>query len=118
MKVKIGLVPLLALLISACAALGVPPADTFNKRVILANGIVEQASATIEALTIARKISKPEAASYNERAREAASAIDVAREIRVSDPAAADARLTAIIRGLHVLNAELQRRQSAERVEP
>jgi hypothetical protein len=40
---KLALLPILLILVAGCAALGVPQADTFNKRVIVANSIVESA---------------------------------------------------------------------------
>lgn len=109
MKLKLKIFPLLILL-AACQSLGVPPADTFNKRVIVANGLVESASATVETLFVAGKLSQPEARQFNQRCADAAAGIDITRQTRVTDPTAADAKLTAIIAGLNALNAELKTR--------
>lgn len=106
---KLSIFPLLIML-AACQSLGVPPADTFSKRVIVANGLVESASATVETLYTAGKLSQPDARQFNQRCTDAATGIDIARQAHVTDPAAADARLTAIIAGLNALSAELKTR--------
>jgi hypothetical protein len=112
MKLKLTSAWLLALvLLQGCAILGVPPADTFNKRAVVANGLVEQASKTVETLFVAGKLSPEDATQYNQRTKDAATGIDLARELHVSDPVAADARLTAIEAALTALKSELERRQ-------
>ena len=111
MKLKLSVAWLLALLLVGCSTLGVPAADTFNKRVVAANALVEQASATVETLLVAGKISKEEAQQYNQRAKDAAAAIDIARSAQATDPAEADARLSAIMNALNALVAELEKRQ-------
>lgn len=109
-KLKLPLV-LLVTLLAGCAALGVPAADTFNKRVVVANGLVEQVSATVETLSVAGKLPAPLALSYNNRAAEAGKAIDITMQVHTTDPAAADARLSQIIAGLNALQSELQARK-------
>jgi hypothetical protein len=110
MKLKLSILPFIILL-AACQSLGVPPADTFNKRIVVANSLVESASATVETLFTAGKLSQPDAKQFNQRCADAAAGIDITRQTHVTDPTAADAKLTAIIAGLNALNAELQNRK-------
>ena len=98
-------------MLTGCAALGVPPADTFNKRVIVANGIVEQVSRSVETLFVAGKLSKEDAQQYNERLETAATGIDAAVQVHATDPTGADAKLSAIITALNILKGELEKRQ-------
>jgi hypothetical protein len=102
---------LLCFAMLACASLGVPEADTFNKKTVVANGLVESASATVETLYTAGKLSQPDARSFNQRLENAAKAIDIAKQVHQTDPATADARLSAIIAGLNALQSELQARK-------
>lgn len=107
MKLKLSILPLL-LLLAACTTLGVPQADTFNKRVVVANGVVEATTKTIETLYVAGKLDKEEAHKANEQASNAATGIDIARQTHTTDPAAADAKLTATLAALNALNAYLE----------
>ena len=107
---KLAALPIL-LILAACASLGVPQADTFNKRVVVANGIVESTAKTIETLFVAGKLSKDEAQQANDRAKDLATGIDVARQVYPTDPAGADDRLTAAITALNALNAFLETRK-------
>lgn len=101
----------MVVVLSGCAVLGVPPADTFNKRVVVANGIVEQVSRSVETLFVAGKLSQADAQQYNERAENAATGIDAAVQVHATDPTGADAKLSAIITALNILKAELEKRQ-------
>lgn len=101
----------LIVVLSGCSVLGVPPADTFNKRVVVANGIVEQVSRTVETLFVAGKLTKEDAQAYNERAESAATGIDIAVQAHATDPTGADTRLGAIIAALNALKSELEARQ-------
>lgn len=107
---RLSLIPLLLVLLAGCGSLGIPQADTFNKRIVVANSLVESASATVETLYTAGKLSQPDARQFNQRCADAATGIDIARQTHVTDPSAADARLTAIIAGLNALSAELKTR--------
>lgn len=107
---KLAIIPLLFLL-TACAALGVPQADTFNKQAAAATATVNTASQTALTLLQARKISPDESDAYTDRTEDAQEAIDLARSIRSTDPAGAQDRLDAIIRALQVLTIELEKRK-------
>lgn len=110
MKFKLSIVPLL-LILSACASLGVPPADTFNKQAAAAVSSVNAASQLSLTLLQARKITPDESDAYIARAEDAQEAIDLTRSIRSTDPAGAQDRLDAIIRSLQILTMELEARK-------
>lgn len=100
------------LLLTACAALSVPPADTFNKRAAAATATVNTVSQTALTLLQARKITPDESDSFIDRAEEAQKAIDVARSVYANDPMDdGQERLAAIIRVLQILTAELEARK-------
>lgn len=99
------------LILAACQSLGIPQADTFNKRVIVANGIVESTTTTIETLYLAGKLSKDEAQRANAQATNAATGIDVARTAHDSDPATGNTKLTSVIAALGALNAYLEQKK-------
>lgn len=107
-KLKIPLAFVLLVLLSACQTLGVPQADTFNKRVIVANSIVEQSANTVSTLVSAGRLSHEDAQRSLDRVRDAAAGIDVARQVLPDDPAAADAKLSAVIAALNALNLYLE----------
>jgi len=108
MKSKLSILTLLLVLVAGCAALGVPQADTFNKKVVAANAIVESAAGTIATLAGAGKISTEDAHKYLDQAKDAAHAIDVTREVYATNPGEAENRLGAIIVGLNALTALLE----------
>lgn len=108
---KYAVLPFLLVLLAGCAALGVPEADTFNKRVIVANSIAESAASTVATLTATGKLSKEDAQSALDRVRTAAIGIDIARDALPADPKAADARLTAVVAALNAIVAELETRK-------
>lgn len=107
---KLAILPLI-LILAACAALGVPPADTFNKQAAAATATVNTASQTTLTLLQARKITPDESDAYTDRAENAQEAIDLTRSIRSTDPAGAQDRLDAIIRALQILTVELEARK-------
>lgn len=107
---KLALVPLL-LILSACAALGVPKADTFNKQVVVANAIVESVATTAASLHAAGKISDTERTAVYNEGTEARAAIEVVRQLHATDPLAADNRLNTIIVALTALQARLEAKQ-------
>lgn len=108
---KLAFLPFLILL-TACAALSVPPADTFNKRAAAATATVNTVSQTALTLLQSHKITPDESDRYIDRAEEAQEAIDVARAIYENDPMDdGQARLAAVIRALTILTAELEARK-------
>jgi hypothetical protein len=70
MKQKLSILPLIILL-AACQVLGVPPADTFNKKAAAAVVSVNTASQATLTLLQARKISPDESDRYIDRSEEA-----------------------------------------------
>lgn len=97
--------------LASCAALGVPQADTFNKRIVVANSVAETAAGTIGTLVAAGKLTPEEAQSALDKTKSAAAGIDLARKIHAQDPQAANTELGAIIASLNALSLYLESRQ-------
>lgn len=108
---RLTVVPILLFILTACAALKVPPADTFNKQAAAAVASVNAASQLSLTLLQARKITPDESDRYTDRAEAAQDAIDLARSMWSTDPTGAKDRLDAIIRALAILTAELEARK-------
>lgn len=94
-----------------CSAIGVQPADTFGKQLIVANGLVESVAVTAETLYSAGKINSDEARDVYRRGVDARSAIELARLVYVTDPTQASNRLSAIIVSLQAIEAALRVKQ-------
>jgi hypothetical protein len=99
------------LLLAGCAALGVPSADTFNKKAAAATVSVNTGSQTVLTLLQARKITPDENDKYIARLEDAQKAIDVTRVVYKTDPTSAENRLATIIAGLNLLLAEIEARK-------
>lgn len=99
---------ILLLLASGCAALGVSPADTFNKK--LAAAYSTHAAVTESALVLykADKLSKLDAGKIAEQTSIALSALDAAAVLSKTDITTAESRLVATIAILTALQAHLQ----------
>jgi hypothetical protein len=97
--------------LASCASLGIPQADTFNKRVAVANSVIESTANTIQTLFVAGKLSKAESQKALDQTKSASAGIDIARKIRAEDPRGANNQLAAIITTLNALNVYLQSRQ-------
>jgi hypothetical protein len=110
MKLKLSIVPLLILL-CACASLGIPPADTFNKKAAAAVASVNTASQSALTLLQVRKITPDKYDEYADRAEDAQGAIDAARALRSTDPDGAVNKLNLTIQVLAILIAELEARK-------
>lgn len=102
---------LLAHLVAGCAALGVPAADTFNKKVAAATVTVNTASQTDLTLLQQRKITPDESDRYIARLTEMQTAIDATRTLYKTNPADAENRLATLITALNLLVAELEARK-------
>lgn len=111
MKLKISAAAMLIVLLAACQSIGVPPADTFNKKAAAAVISVNTASQATLTLLQARKISPDESDRYIDRAEEAQRGIDLARSVHSTDPTAAIDQLDLTIKALQVLIAELEARK-------
>ena len=98
---------IIVVLIAGCAALGVPAADTFNKKVVSANAIIESAAETNEAVRAAGKIGKEESQKIHDQLVSIAAGIDIAREVYATNPTEATNRIDAAIVALNALNAYL-----------
>lgn len=101
----------LFLMIAGCAALGVPPADTFNKKAAAAVTTVNAASQSVLTLLQARKITPDESDAYTLRTEQAQQAIDAARSIYSTDPNGANDALAKVITALTILQTELEARK-------
>jgi hypothetical protein len=100
----------LMLLLSGCAMLGVPQADTFNKRVVQANGMVEVVANMVPVAFEAGKIDREDARITLDRLRMTATTIDNAVLVRSTNPTESDALLTSAITALTVIKAGLEER--------
>lgn len=107
---KLLVLPLL-LIIAGCAALGVAPANTFNKRAVVANTAIESAAATVTALYQNNKISQEDAQTAHDKLVQLADGLDLAIQIHKTDPTSADGRLDEIIVSLQALEAYLRSKQ-------
>lgn len=99
--------PLILLLLSACATLGVPQADTFNKRLAAGYVTVTGVRNTADTLLSASKITPEDAQNVNDQADNARTGLDLARQIHTSNPPAGDAKLDAVVTGLTALESYL-----------
>lgn len=104
---KLLVLPFL-LILTACAALGVPKADTFNKQVVVANSIVESVATTASSLHAAGKISDEAKSDVYTQGVEARAAIELTRQLHATDPLAAENRLNTIIVALTALQTRLE----------
>lgn len=107
---KLLVLPLL-LIVAACSVLGVAPANTFNKRAVVANTMIESAAVTVETLYKAGKVNQAEAHNVHDHLTEAASGINLARKVAQTDLEDANNRLDAIVIGLETLNNYLRSKQ-------
>ena len=101
---------LLSTILASCAPLGVPEPETFNQKVAAAQiAVTGVRSATLDLLR-AGQISAKDAQNMQDHADVGRKSIDVARQIYATDPAAADARLSAAIAALEAARAYLRSR--------
>lgn len=106
--------PLAALalvLLTACAALGVPTPETFNEREAAAISSVTAARELTTSLLVAGRISPADARNVQQQADNLREGIAVASAIHATDPGAAENRLTAAITALSALNQYLAGRK-------
>lgn len=101
----------IVLFLAGCAALGVPPANTFNKRALVANTTIESAAITVKRLYDTGKISGTEANDVTEKLQVAADTVDAAVNIHWITPEEANTRLDAAILALQALEAFLRTKQ-------
>jgi hypothetical protein len=87
----------MAVLLTACGSLGLPTPKTMNEKIAAAQGSVTQIRASATMLLKAGKLSAADGQNVLVSTDAAAEAIVVARQISLSDPAAADFKLTAAV---------------------
>lgn len=91
----------------ACAAVGLPTPDTMNERIAAAQGTVTQVRVSATQLLTAKQITVVDAENVLKSTDAAAEGIAVVRTIAASDPATANAKLTATVSVLTALQAYL-----------
>lgn len=96
-----------ALLFAACAQLGVPAADTFNKRLLAGYQTVESVATTANTLHAAGKLSGADVDNVVATSRTAIAGLNVARQVYQGNPQAGDDKLTATITVLTALQVYL-----------
>jgi hypothetical protein len=98
-------------MLSACASLGVPPADTFAKRLAAGYVTVQTVADSAAKLHAAGRITSDEARHVRSGLQETLAGLDAARAVGATDPAAAQTRLQASIQMLTALQAYLSTKQ-------
>ena len=99
------------LLLAGCAALGVPPANTFNKRALVANTTIEAVAKSVAQLYQAGKIDEEERHESVEHLKTIAGTVDAAVNIHWINPEEANTRLDAAIVALQAIEAYLRTKQ-------
>lgn len=111
MKLKLSIFPLLAVLLMGCASLGVPPADTFNKKAAVAEASIQAAGSLTLSLLQAHKITPSDGQNAVDQKNAFLKGVDVAKELSATDLSAADAKLKATQLSLEILKRYLEERQ-------
>lgn len=101
------LLALLALLVLSCAQLGVPQADTFNKKVTAAAATAEGLVSTANNLALAGKISKQDHGFVLKRAKELKLGLETASKMHATNPLQAEDNLQLAINALTILQGTL-----------
>lgn len=96
-----------ALMFAACAQLGVPAADTFNKRLLAGYQTVETVASTASTLRTAGKLSDADRDNVVATSRTAIAGLDLAKQTHATNPQAGNDKLTATITVLTALQAYL-----------
>lgn len=97
----------LLLVLAACAQLGVPAADTFNKRLLAGYQTVEAIATSAGSLRAAGKLSDADRDNVVATSRTAIAGLDLARQVHQTNPQAGDDKLSATITVLTALQAYL-----------
>ena len=106
---KLFITPIISILmiLTACATLGLPTADSFNERLAVGYTTITTVRESATVLLQAQKISKPDAQNVLDQTNNARTGLDVARSMSKTDMTAADAKLNAIRAALVALQAYL-----------
>jgi hypothetical protein len=103
---------LIAVLLSACAQLGLPTAETFNQKLAVGYGTVTQVRETATQLLVAKKIDVDDAKNVQTTADAARAGLDTARAMYNSGQIGpAEQRLNAARTALTALSAYLASRE-------
>lgn len=97
-------------LLAGCASLGIPSADTFNKRLAAAYVVNTGVRTNATVLLRAGQISVADAENVLKQTDVARQGLDVTRVISKTDVATADQRLNAVRAGLAALQSYLNSR--------
>jgi hypothetical protein len=111
LRPQFSLLPLLLLVLSACATLGVPSATTFNQRALAAQTAATAAVSTSTVLLNAHKIGSADAENVQKQADLVKESVDVARSIHATDPKGGETKLDSTVTILKALEAYLARKQ-------
>jgi hypothetical protein len=95
------------MLVTACAAIGVPSPDTFNKRALAGYSTVEGIAKTASELRTAGKLSDADRDNVVATSRTAIAGLDLARQVHSANPQAGEDKLSATITVLAALQAYL-----------
>jgi len=101
--VKKLLIGVAVLLLAACQTLGVPSADTFNKKWLAAQSADTTVLQTDLALLQAGKISKEDAANVEAQADNVKAGLDIARTVYATDQTAGSTKLDSVVLALQAL---------------
>lgn len=107
---RLYVLPLLLMMLTACATLGLEQPKTFNERLAAAYTTVTAARDSAGTLLSSGKITAADAQQVQNQCDNVRSGLDIARDIHAKDPPAGDAKLTAVLAGLTALQAYLQTR--------
>lgn len=99
------------LAITACAQLGVSPADTFNKKLAAGYVTVQTVGDGIEILARAGKITKSEGQNLLNSNKDALAGLDAAAVLARTSPVLAQDRLALTITALTVLQSYIATKQ-------
>lgn len=96
-----------ALLISGCTTLGIPSADTFNKKWLAAQQTDTTVLQTDMALLQAGTISKEDAANIEAQADNVKAGLDIARNLYATDQTEGSTKLDSVVLALQALQTYL-----------
>lgn len=100
------------LILSACATMGLPTANSFSERLAVGYTINTAVRQTATTLLQAKKMSAADGANVLAQTDNARSGLDIARAIGKTDLTAADAKLNAVRAALVALQAYLATKES------
>ena len=97
-------------LLNACASFGVPTPENVSERAAMAISTVKVVQETATTLLLSGRITVADAENVLRQTDAASEAIAVSRAIGMTDPAAADMKLSTTLTVLNALNAYLAKK--------